>query len=309
MKKWLLALIALVLLTIAGIYTFIPRQLKISKVTVIPSPANSVYRFMGSPNWKKWLLDSVFTKNSYKHNGFAVEVSPRLFNHVLVTIQHKDSAIQSSVTILTLSPDSAAVQWECSLDGGTNPVQRVLRYNEAKRIKNFMADVLQEVQRYMLNKANVYGAPISVTSTKDTLLVATKAITIGYPSTTDIYDVVAKLKAFIIKKGAMMVGPPLLNIFKMDSTRFQMMVALPADRKLQEEGDIEFKRMVPGNFLLMEVKGGDYTTREAITQIQLYLSDHEKTSMAIPFEVLVTDRMTEPDTSKWITRIYQPVYK
>jgi hypothetical protein len=30
--------------------------------------------------------------------------------------------------------------------------------------------------------------------------------------------------------------------------------------------------------------------------------------MAIPFQLLVTDRSTESDTSKWVTHIYVPVF-
>jgi hypothetical protein len=30
--------------------------------------------------------------------------------------------------------------------------------------------------------------------------------------------------------------------------------------------------------------------------------------MAIPYQSLVTDRMKEPDTMKWLTRLYVPVF-
>ena len=36
------------------------------------------------------------------------------------------------------------------------------------------------------------------------------------------------------------------------------------------------------------------------------MTDNALSSPAIPFESLVTNRMQEPDTSKWVTKIYYP---
>jgi hypothetical protein len=66
--------------------------------------------------------------------------------------------------------------------------------------------------------------------------------------------------------------------------------------------------MVPGRFLKTEVTGGPYIIEHAHKMMQQYFEDYKRTSMAIPFEYLVTDRSKEPDTAKWVTRIYGPVY-
>ena len=42
-------------------------------------------------------------------------------------------------------------------------------------------------------------------------------------------------------------------------------------------------------------------------QMEQYVSDHKYVRIAIPFQSLVTDRMNEPDSSKWITKIYYPI--
>jgi hypothetical protein len=62
-----------------------------------------------------------------------------------------------------------------------------------------------------------------------------------------------------------------------------------------------------GNILITEVKGGQNEITNAYKQIQNYVSDYNRSAPAIPFESLVTDRRKEPDSSKWITRIYYPV--
>ena len=62
-----------------------------------------------------------------------------------------------------------------------------------------------------------------------------------------------------------------------------------------------------GNILVTEVKGGKAEINKAYKQIMNYMADHSRTPPAIPFESLVTDRRNEPDSNKWITRIYYPV--
>jgi hypothetical protein len=66
--------------------------------------------------------------------------------------------------------------------------------------------------------------------------------------------------------------------------------------------------MVPGHFLRTEVTGGPHTIANAHRMMDQYFKDFNRVTMAIPFEYLVTDRLKEADTSKWITRVYGPVY-
>ena len=85
------------------------------------------------------------------------------------------------------------------------------------------------------------------------------------------------------------------------------MVAIPVNKKIGNEGDIVYKRMVPGNILVAKVRGGRHTIESAFAEMETYVKDHELIPPAIPFESLETDRLNEPDTTKWITRIYFPI--
>ena len=79
----------------------------------------------------------------------------------------------------------------------------------------------------------------------------------------------------------------------------------------KNENDLDgytFKKMIKGSFMVTEVVGGEYTVAKASKSLQQYFTDYKKTSMAINFTMLITDRMYQPDTTKWITRLYQPVY-
>jgi len=45
-----------------------------------------------------------------------------------------------------------------------------------------------------------------------------------------------------------------------------------------------------------------------LLEMNQYFADHNRTSMAIPFSYLITNRSEQPDTLKWITKIYAPVF-
>jgi hypothetical protein len=66
--------------------------------------------------------------------------------------------------------------------------------------------------------------------------------------------------------------------------------------------------MVPmkDRFLKTEVVGGPFTIESAHTAIEKYMNDRFLSAPAIPFELLITDRRQEPDTTKWKTTIFHP---
>jgi hypothetical protein len=154
----------------------------------------------------------------------------------------------------------------------------------------------------------VYGYAIQRTSVTDTLLVATKSILPAYPTTPDVYRLLNTLNNYIGSQGAKQTGAPIMNTTRLDDHQFQLMVAIPTNRPLPGNKDIFFRKMVAGAFMAADVKGGDYSVVHALQQMQLYFDDYKRTAMAIPFAALITDRIREPDTSRWVTRIYAPVY-
>ncbi|MGB8192124.1 MAG: GyrI-like domain-containing protein, partial [Chitinophagaceae bacterium] len=121
------------------------------------------------------------------------------------------------------------------------------------------------------------------------------------------YKLVDQLRIYIANEGARETNNPMLHIRPVNDQQFETMVAIPVDKVLQGNKDIFLRRMIPGNILVTEVKGGRYTIDEGLKTLETYLSDYQKTSPAIPFESLVTDRSKESDTSKWVTRLYYPV--
>jgi hypothetical protein len=146
--------------------------------------------------------------------------------------------------------------------------------------------------------------------TTDSSLVGTKAIYPAYPSTEIVYSLLNKVKNYLDRQGAKQTGYPMMNIAPLNGGEdsFQVMVAIPIDRRLAGEGDIYFRNLVPGKYLVGEVTGGKSAIDRALDGFQHYILDYQRTVMAIPFQLLITDRSKEHDSSRWETRIYYPIF-
>lgn len=100
----------------------------------------------------------------------------------------------------------------------------------------------------------------------------------------------------------------MLNVHKNGDSSYLVKVALPVDKQLKDAGDIQYRWMLKGgNILVTEIKGGPSKIEKAFTEMRNYVEDHQRIAPAIPFQSLVTDRREEPDTNKWITKLYWPV--
>ena len=282
-------------------YIFIPSNINVSAVTVVNAPTGSVYRFVNNENtWREKLMPD----NAFKE----YTISSKVQNGVDVVLRDNDDTINTKLILIFPGGDSTIIHWDCSLSAGMSPFSRIDAYSKAVEIKKSMDSVLYKLKLYTSEPENIYGLNIYKGSIKDTTLISTKTMLDHYPSTNEIYSLVNKLDDYAIKSGALITGNPMYNVTPVEKDTIRLMVALPVNKSLPKDNSIIPVKMVPGNFLIAQVSGGEGTVRNGLVQMQNFVADCNKTPMAIPFSYLITNRADEPDTSKWITKIYMPVY-
>lgn len=317
MKKWFAGILALLLLALAGIYLLIPSPLHIVRIASLRCTTGGAFRVLSDTgHWKKWWpcqqpdchcpsMDS----GGYVQGGLLYHLSGKSNSTLQVGIREGNTELETLVSFISLGPDSVALDWSGSLPAGKGPLARLSSYRRALRLADNISSLIGYLRPYLENPEHIYGMPISLSSISDTLLYATRKQTDTFPSTTDIYGMVSAIKAYTSSQGAKITGQPMLNITKIMNAKYQVMVALPVDHTIRGNGEIFERKMIPGNFMVAYVKGGPYSVNQAMEQMQLYFDDYRKVSMAIPFQSLVTDRLEQPDTSRWVTKIYAPVFK
>jgi hypothetical protein len=313
MKKLFLLILSVLLLGLIAIYILIPSTLTITETASLPCVADAGLRILTNENtWEKWWPGKIERPAgqaaSYQLPSGVYKLSQKMMNTFAIVIQRDGDSINSHITLLNLPHDSSIIKWECSIQAGSSPFQRLKSYREAVALKKDMQTVLLAAQHYLSGFENVYGSLFKESSTSDTALVTTSAFSPVYPSTAFIYSLTDKLKLFCNTGQCKITGIPMLNVTPLDTAGFKVMVALPVDHTVPDKGDIRSQKMIPGKFIVTEITGGPHRIEQAHQQLKYYFQDYHRTSMAIPFEYLVTDRLKETDTAKWHTRVYAPVY-
>lgn len=315
MKKWLTGLVVIIVILLGSIYIYIPSTLRISDASYIHSSLNGVNRYLLDENkWIRWwpTHDSINNQlnareGQFTYNGYRYKVSKYLYNSLELDIIQDNVKINSVIHVMHQSRDSIAVYWNAAFTSSLNPVKRVRQYNQAKKIKDNMEDLLISLKLFSEKTVNIYGFDIRQIMSKDSTLITTRFTSGDYPTTSDIYRLVNNLKTYAVSQGAKENNYPMLSVRKDTGNHFQTMVAIPLNKKLDGNGTIFPQRFVPWKTLTAEVRGGPYSISKAYEEMKIYTEDYQRESMAIPFESMITDRSIETDTTKWITLICQPV--
>lgn len=312
MKKWIGFLVLLLVIFIASVFIFIPNIISVDRHFSVAVNHSGLYRNLSeSARWKEWWPDTSSGKTSdsaYSYHGFNFKLRNQQTFSLVISITRPQQEIMSSLNFVSTVKDSVTLDWEAKMTSSYNPIKRLNRYLEARKLATTMDELVEAMTNFYSVTANMYGFDIQKKTVVDSTLLSTFASSKGYPSNEFIYDLIGQLKTYIKEQGAKETGFPMLNIFTHDSLNYMTKVAIPVDTKLKPSGNMAYRWMLPGgNMLITEVKGGPVRIAQAYQQIETYISDFQRVAPAIPFLSLVTDRIQIPDTSKWVTRIYYPV--
>ena len=314
MKKILLLVLVIFIVVIISPLIFIPNNIKITKVGVLAANKRTTYRCLTQNDLMQKYLKSA-DKNelsvkdlSFINNKVKFQFKPGVLDVIQVDINQKGEELKSVIALSEITADSTAVEWSTNLISSKNPLKRIQQYFHAQKIHESMANILASLQEFVIKKENIYGLSVQRALVTDTLLVTTKTTTKEYPKKEFYYDLIKKLQNYIGDQKAASVNYPMLNITPLGDNQYAVTVAVPVNKALPDNNSIAFKRMIPGNILIAEVKGGTLTIENAIINLSNYAADYQLVAPAIPYQSLITDRLMEPDSSKWVTKLYFPIY-
>ena len=310
MKKWFIRIVIIctLLLTIS-LYIFIPAQSTFSESALAQANSKGAYRCLTDKNQWQQLFGTPVTENTFNYNGAKYIINQKTIDGLVVHIKDEDTSTSGVIRILPLTNDSSAIVWESSVSTGLNPLKKLNQFFNKKEISENMAGILENIKQYLNKEENLYdGLHISKEKIKDSLLIALKSTYKFFPDNENIYETINKLRDYASSKGAHVTNYTMVNITKSDSTGYQAMVAIPIDKEIKATGNMELKNLIMGNILVTKITGGTATIVNAEKAMENYLNDHELESPGISFQSLITNRITEKDTAKWITKLNFPIY-
>ena len=306
MKKILIGLVLLVTFLLAAFYLFIPRKIKMEATVSLNGALPGVFRTLANDsNWKRWWPGEIpfaYHEQSYFTRG-------NIYNVFEIDISTNKDTISSRMELVSMKANTVMILWNAEQASSNNPFKRFTLYRHAKETEKNMNAILQSMKAFLQKKENIYGFDIKETLVKDSVLISTRRKFDHYPNALEVDAMIQSLKKYIVQNNAMEKNLPMLNVFKFDSFRHEAMTAIPVDKELPQTSEFVPKYLLKGGIILeAQIQGGPFTIENSLKEFENYRSDYKLTAAAIPYQLLVTDRVKEADTTKWITRLYYPVF-
>jgi ribosomal protein L30/L7E len=309
MKKWLI-LISVVL--VASLITFnflFPSTQTETYDTIVKCPPRAVARqIVNKEKWKNWWPGRKISDSVYSFENCNYKIGEILLNGFKTVVYHDKDSVSGLLQFIYFGTDSTQLKWTSVCSFSKNPLKRISQKKDVKTINDASINLVNEMKNYFAVASDVYGMKITEEKVKDSTMIAFKQTFDHYPTTEEIYGMIRSVQKYVKEKGGIETNYPMLNVHKEGPSRYETMVAVPTNKDLPANGKFELKKMVLGNILEAQVTGGTERVKEGEKELANYVDDHQKISPAIPFQSLVTDRISEPDSTKWITRLYYPIF-
>jgi hypothetical protein len=313
MKKVLVGLVlSFAFLLIAALFV-IPQKIKVTSTATYVASSQGVFNFLAhQENWKKWWPgQAIANKNdtmSLTVAGYDFNISKILYHAYEINFKKNSNNYSALLKIISFKVDSTGLELSTEINAGVNPINRINKYFRARNIKKVFDNIVDSLAQYTQKVKNIYGFDIKNEKVQMQYLLSANMQLTHYPSTEEVYSLIGKIRSYLKTTDAKEEFSPMLNIETKDSFHYFVRIGMPVNKKLPGTDSISVKQMLKnGNILVTEVTGGKNTIEYALKQIEKYISDYQRSIVAIPFQSLKTDRLTVTDSTKWITKIYYPV--
>jgi hypothetical protein len=306
MKKILLAFVFLIVIILAAIYLFIPGKLQLAATISFNATLPGVTRTLANDsNWEKWWPG----ETSFAYNKQTYSINGRFLNVFGIDIYSDKDTINSRMELVPVNENTMTIIWNAEQVSSNDPLKRFDRYRHAKQTEKNMNAILQSLKTFLQKKENIYGFDVKETLVKDSALITTRRQFDHYPDAQEVDSMIQSLRKYISQNNAIEKNLPMLNVFELGNSRYEAMTAIPVDKVLPKTNEFAPKFLLKGgNILEAQIQGGPYTIKKGLEELENYRADYKFDSPAIPYQLLVTDRTKEADTTKWITRLYYPVF-
>lgn len=310
MKKKILFILIICIVVIILIIPiiFIPAKIKIASIGYITQPLEAINRQVSNK--------SLFTHfNINDKNTFVVNNQPfqLLDIHFLgsdftTSTQYKNIQLNGSVRFIFLKKDSVVLINECSFYKSNNPLVQYIQYFRALQFKKIQDKIVQELATLLSSSEFLYGVKIKHTLVQHDLYLSYNFNHNGIPSTELLYSKIDGLKKYILQQNGVILTPPMVNFSLLTNNRYRVMIAFATNVIIKESTDYKFKKMIKGNLLEAVVIGDNKKIKDAEENLHNYVFEKHLISPAVPYQILITNRIAEKDSTRWVTKLNFPIY-
>ncbi|MBT9484693.1 hypothetical protein [Sediminibacterium sp.] len=308
MKKVLYILVPVLFFVI--ISYLLPNEKATTETVSVPMPVDAVTRVMtNQQEWGKWFPGSKSNDTTYMYYEAPITIHKVLMNGFKGTMINKDMEISLDFSFIAGKNARTDFTLNTVMKLSYNPILRFKQFLSLNAAEDDSKRLLYQIQDYFSDVLKVYGYPIEMQKVPNSSYVSTKQTYDHEPTSDEIYALIDEVNEFIAGVEVKIVNFPIMNVFKEDSTNYTLMVAVATERDIPSSGKFMLKNMMLGNIVVCEVTGDKTVIQKCNEAVKNYVQDYRKTSPAISFERLITNRRTIRDSTKWRTTINYPVFQ
>ncbi|MGF7072948.1 hypothetical protein [Mucilaginibacter sp. 3215] len=308
MKK-IFFIVLTIIVIIAAAYILLPEKPVIAQDLSIDTSDVIAGKFLTTESgWNKWWPGTKTGYRQYNFKGTKIGIDKMTNSSTYLKLKKDNLTFSGKISYFADAEGSVKFKWDAVDENNTQFLSRITNYFKTKDVENRVAEILLNLKHFLEDERNAYGYRIYLNHAKDTVLLASANTYPEYPSLQAIYSTIKTLQEQAVGQGAKQTNFPMLNVTQTDEHEYQVNVALPINKTITPFQKTSINNIPKGgNLLVVDVRGGQNTVNNALAQVKIYLKDHRLISPAMPFQSLVTNRLAQKDTSKWITKIYYPI--
>lgn len=308
MKK-IFFIILTIIVIIAATYILLPEKPVIAQALSIDTSDVIAGKFLTTESgWDKWWPGTKTGDRQYNFKDAKISIDKMTNGSTYLKLKKDDLTFSGKISYFADAEGSVKFKWNAVDENNTQFLSRITNYFKTRDVENRVAEILLSLKHFLEDERNAYGYRIYLNHAKDTVLLASANTYPEYPSLQAIYSTIKRLQEQAVGQGAKQTNFPMLNVTQTDEHEYQVNIALPINKTITPFQKTSINNIPKGgNLLVADVRGGQSTVNNALAQMKIYMKDHRLISPAMPFQSLVTDRLAQTDTSKWITKIYYPI--
>ncbi len=309
MKKVLIG-VGLILVVGILVIALLPKEKTVIQSASADCPIETISRNIAFPtNWKNWWPGKQLTDSTYQLNQDTILVKNILLNGFYIIVQNSSLPTSFNVQLVAKDGERSEINITTQYQFSTNLWTKLLQYISLPSQKGTSTQLLKHLENHFSSTEKTYGFKIENQKVPNSSYISTKKSFNHFPSTEEIYELINELEIYIAQQNSKIMNTPILNIHTDNNKEYDVMVAIATDRDLASTNQFFLKNMMLGNIMVAEVKGDRKRIDSCIQAMNFYIRDYRKSSPAIYFERLITNRLSEKDSTKWVTTINYPIFK
>ena len=323
----ILLIIVIVIGLVIIVSFFLPSKIHIERAKLIKAPAHVIFNQVNDlHNWDKWSprhqLDTAMEKIYFGEkrgegagfkwksdhpdvgNGKMMITSSVLLDSITTEMDFGDQGTASAYHIFNKTDSGILVTWGFDTDLGGNPFAKFMGLTMDKWIG---ADYEKG-----LNKLNDLCINLPEYEIKEKEMEAFSYIGIKIKCNNEeiaqkMGEAYGELLNFIMENGIESKEAPICIYYFYDTIQTEFEAAIPVTEIPRVKGNIKAGEIPAGKYIKTVHYGSYDQLIKAYEALHTYMDESDLKMAGLPWEKYKTDPQKEPDTGKWITKVYFPV--